>query len=273
MNTFTENRDGKGTKEWSDVSYNICSGCEHGCLYCYAWSQRCRFDASVQQPGVWQKQKINPERSLLGAEVKPAGNNGQPGVVMFPTSHDITPGFVRQGLKTIRNLLGRNRVLIVSKPHLSVVRRLCRELSAYKADILFRFTIGSLDKALCAFWEPGAPPPQERLASLKHAFRAGYATSVSCEPMLAGKEGAIQLVAAVEEWVTDSIWIGKMQRIPQKYNAHIPQFQAAVGRLKAHQIDAEILELVEALKHNPKVRWKDSIRKAVARNEAGRCEQ
>jgi hypothetical protein len=89
---------------------------------------------------------------------------------MFPTSHDITPRFLRQSLPTITNLLRHNQVLIVSKPHLAVVRALCKELAGQKDKILFRFTIGSLKKSTCAFWEPGAPPPRERISALQHAF-------------------------------------------------------------------------------------------------------
>lgn len=56
---------------------------------------------------------------------------------MFPTSHDITPKFLQESL-TIRNLLRHNKVLLVSKPHLPVVRTLCREPKKRKGDIMFR---------------------------------------------------------------------------------------------------------------------------------------
>jgi len=182
--TFDDERTGTGTKEWSNFSYNICKGCEHGCLYCYAKTQACRFDKPMRIPGQWNRQKLNPTRRALGADV------GAKGVVMFPTSHDITPRFLRQSLQTITNLLRNNQVLIVSKPHLAVVRALCKELAGQKDKILFRFTIGSLKKSTCAFWEPGAPPPRERISALHHAFNQGYATSVSIEPMLEEYEEA-----------------------------------------------------------------------------------
>ena len=140
--TFDDNRDGKGTKEWSDFSYNICLGCEHECLYCYAKAMRCRFNKAMRVPGAWKKQRMSPNKKALGAEV------GAKGVVMFPTTHDITPRFLRRSVKTIKNLLANNQVLIVSKPHLSVVRVLCKELTDHKDDILFRFTIGALSEPL-----------------------------------------------------------------------------------------------------------------------------
>jgi DNA repair photolyase len=259
MSKFTDKRDGKGTKEWSDKSHNICLGCEHYCLYCYAWARRCRFDPDSRQPGGWQKQRLNPNKARLGAEVGPVGKNGKRGVVMFPTSHDITPRFLPEAVTTIKNLLVNNDVLVVSKPHLPVVKVLCRELKEWRERITFRFTIGSLDKTLSAFWEPGAPPPAERVAALKHAFQRGFTTSVSCEPMLDDGVRMVRLVAALEDFVTDTIWLGKAQRIPTKYNAHVPGFAAALAKLKAQQTDDEILKLVKALKGNQKVRWKDSI--------------
>ncbi len=257
--TFGTKRDGKGTKEWSDFSYNICLGCEHDCLYCYAKAQRCRFDEAVRLPGGWAKQKLNPNRSRLGEEVGPKG------VVMFPTSHDITPQFLEESLRTIKNLLECNQVLIVSKPHLEVIRRLCQELRAVRTKVMFRFTIGALDKALCAYWEPGAPSPQERLVCLRHAYEEGFQTSVSVEPMLASREETLRLVAEVSPCVTDSVWIGKMQRIPQKHNTHVAGFAEAVALIKSQQSDAEILALVKRLKNNAKVQWKDSIKEVIAR--------
>lgn len=261
--TFDDNRPGKGTKEWSDFSYNICLGCEHECLYCYAKAQRCRFDEVMRIPGKWSKQKLNPKKKALGAEV------GAKGVVMFPTTHDITPRFLKRSLKTIKNLLANNQVLIVSKPHLAVVKALCKELADHKGDILFRFTIGSQKKSTCALWEPGAPPPRERISALKYAFGRGFSTSVSIEPMLEDREAICGLVASVEPYVTDTIWVGKMQRIPRKLNAHVKGLSDAVAKIKAQQTDDEILKLVKALKGNKKIRWKDSIKAVLKKSGTG----
>ena len=258
--TFDDERTGTGTKEWSDFSYNICKGCEHGCLYCYARSQASRFDEQIRIPDKWRQQKLNPTRRALGAEV------GAKGVVMFPTSHDITPRFQKQSLKTIQNLLRNNHVLIVSKPHLAVMRTLCRELAGREDDIQFRFTIGSLKKSTCAFWEPGAPPPRERIAALQHTFKQGFASSVSIEPMLEDWQGTCDLVAEVEPYVTDTVWLGKMQRIPRKLNSHVKGFEGAAAKIKAEQTDGKILELVKALQGHRKVRWKDSIKAVIKEN-------
>jgi DNA repair photolyase len=263
MSSFTETRSEQtGTKEWSDKSYNICLGCEHGCLYCFARSIRCWSDEAMRQPGAWQAQRLNPNRSRLGAEVRHAG------VVMFPSSHDITPAVLPEAVQTIRNLLETNEVLIVSKPHFQVVRRLCSEFADNRRSILFRFTIGALDRKLCSFWEPGAPSPAERIRALAHAFEKGFATSVSCEPFLDTVDKTCDLVRRVAPLVTDTIWVGKARRVARKLNAHVPGFLEALQTLRASQTDTEVLRLVNLLSKEPKVRWKDSIRAVLAKAEA-----
>ncbi len=258
MKSFNTDRNGKGTKEWSDRSYNICDGCEHGCLYCYAKSMRGRFDKSVHTPGVWERQLLK-EATSLGKNVC------QKQVVMFPTAHDLTPRFVRKSLRTIENLLAdENQVLIVTKPHFSVVKALCRQLRSQKQSVLFRFTIGSLDKKLCAFWEPQAPPPAERVRALRYAFNRGFRTSVSIEPMLGSVDETIQLVRRLDPFVTDTLWIGKMQRIPFKRNKHIPGFLDARNLIREQQEDSEILRMVRLLRKHPKVRWKDSVKEVIS---------
>lgn len=257
---FAESRNGTGTKEWSDASYNICRGCEHQCRYCYAWTDISRFNKGFRDAEDWAKQKLRTN-TALGAD---AGNRG---VVMFPTSHDITPAFLPQSLETIKNLIANgNEVLVVTKPHRDVIAALCDGLREHEDRILFRFTIGSLAEATCAFWEPGASPPTERLAALRHAFEAGFQTSVSVEPMLEDLDGTRAVVEAVEPFVTDTIWLGKMNRMPRKRNAHVPGFGEAAEKIDAHRKDNRILALVDAFAGHPKIRWKDSVKKVLEKH-------
>jgi len=190
------------------------------------------------------------------------------GVVMFPTTHDITPSVLPACLETLRNLLSHdNQVLVVSKPHLSVIKTLCSELANYRSQIQFRFTIGSLSEETCKLWEPGAPSPVERIEALKHAFGKGFRTSVSMEPMLGGNSEMIRLVATVEPFVTDTIWLGKLNRgvSAQGMTAtDAARLEVAKKAVRLGQCDSEILALVTALQGNPKVRWKDSIKKVIA---------
>lgn len=228
---------------------------------------RNRRDQSVSVLGAWERQHLNPRITRFGEEIQQATR------VMYPSTHDIVPEFLSQSVLTIGNLLKKSEVLIVSKPHLSVIRRLCREFANQKDKILFRFTIGSLDEKLLSFWEPGAPKAVERIQALRHARDQGFSTSVSIEPMIGDVDATIQLVASVERFVTETIWIGKMNRIPQKLNSNVAGFEEACRLIKSQQRDEEILRLVHHFEGHRKVRWKDSIRKVISKyNGAVRLE-
>lgn len=192
---------------------------------------------------------------------------------MFPTTHDITPANIRPSITTLNNILvAGNSVLIVSKPRVNCVNRLCDELKQYRNQILFRFTIGSINPDVCAFWEPGAPGPDERITALCLAKEKGYQTSVSMEPMLEGTDGAMSTYHTVEPFVTEKIWIGKMNKMRTRVDISHPENLKAVERLEQFQRDEEILRLVCALSDESKVQWKDSIKSIIAkyssRNEA-----
>ncbi len=259
--SFAQNRQGTGTKQWADKNYNFCVGCAHDCLYCYARTFAVTRFGRVA-PGDWSKQIVLDDNVAAAARVR---SNG---VIMFPTTHDLTPAVLPQALRTLQNLLsGGNKVLVVSKPHLSVIKTLCRKLVAYRDRLLFRFTIGSEDAKTCALWEPGAPPPAERIAALKHAFDGGYPTSVSMEPMLGYNNGQmIRLVHRVAPYVTDSIWLGKMKGIILKEFQERPGVRTSLVSIRAAQSNSNILALQQALANHPKVRWKDSIQKVLLRH-------
>ena len=94
---------------------------------------------------------------------------------MFPSTHDLLPEFLEPCVAVLKNLLeAGNRVLVVSKPHLVCITRICGDFAEYRDRVLFRFTIRALDNTLLAFWEPGAPTFAERLACLNLAYDGGF---------------------------------------------------------------------------------------------------
>eukprot|EP01105_Mastigella_eilhardi_P006125 TRINITY_DN1773_c0_g1_i1.p1 TRINITY_DN1773_c0_g1~~TRINITY_DN1773_c0_g1_i1.p1 ORF type:complete len:195 (-),score=38.99 TRINITY_DN1773_c0_g1_i1:45-629(-) len=182
---------------------------------------------------------------------------------MFPSTHDITPSVEEPCTQLLMNLLkSGNHVLVVSKPHLNVITRLCNEASAYKQQVLFRFTIGAMSDDVLHYWEPGAPPFAERLASLKYAFEAGFGTSVSVEPMLDSAHVA-ELYTTLERYVTDSIWIGKMNHTDTRVEVHTAEDQRRLQAILTGQTDECILRIYRTLKDCPKIKWKESVKKVV----------
>ena len=246
-----------GTREWAEVSKNIMQGCKHDCKYCYARSNSIRF-GTIHNKNEWTKIKLlkgrlnEPTYDLHGKRI------------MFPTSHDIFSEFIDETVKYLESWLKHgNEILIVSKPHLDCIKKICNDLEKYKKQIVFRFTIGSFDNDILKFWETEAPNFEERFDSLKYAFSKGFTTSVSCEPFLDGN--VIALVERLLPVVNDSIWIGKMNRIRERVDTRgwTQEDLNFLNLVENSQTDKKIHEIYYKLKDNPKIKWKDSIRNIV----------
>lgn len=248
-----------GTMEWAAHNMNIQTGCEHGCLYCYAQCMSTRFKRST--PATWRTPVVRQE--VLSKDYRK-----MKGTIMFPTTHDIMESNLGDCLVLLKKVLKvGNEVLVVSKPHLKCIQRLCEELKDYKNQILFRFTIGSADDKILAFWEPNAPSYHERLASLERAWRQGFKTSVSSEPMLDGH--IKKVVDAARPYVTDAIWLGRVNNIRQILAQNAPgnsSARAKADALMALQTDSWVMALYDTYKSDPVIKFKDSIKQVVGIN-------
>lgn len=244
-----------GTREWATHNLNIATGCPHGCRYCYARKSALRFKR-VPDAETWRKRIVVDQAKVTKNYGKRKGN------IMFPTAHDIVPEILDGSVAVLTRVLqAGNDVLIVSKPHLECIERLCADLWRYKDKVTFRFTIGDSDPVSLAFWEPGAPSFEERLAALQHAAGNGWRTSVSMEPMLSTAR-LDDLIEEVEEYVNETIRIGKMNKVGLRCMDVPPEVVAA---FEAQQDDETVLSIVETWRHHPKVQWKDSIKEVIER--------
>jgi len=255
MNASSKPKVISGTKEWVVANENCVNGCNHGCRYCYArWNACDRFGRIAHED--WENKQVRTK------DVKKRRRHFD-GQVMFPTTHDICPDVLGPCLEVIGNILeADNDILIVSKPHLECIGAICDKFEGKKDRILFRFTIGATDDDVLGYWEPGAPKLAERLASLRLAFDRGFRTSVSCEPML-DSDGILGLFSVLEPFVTDSIWIGKLNKIDKRVRVENDEDRRRVEKIKAGQTDARIMEIYKALRTEPKVRWKESVKAVV----------
>lgn len=256
-----------GTREWATSSVNVQTGCSHGCLYCYAAALAVRFRRRA--PGDWTREELHHD-----AATRRYGKRS--GRVMFPTTHDITEANVEVCADAIeRLLLAGNEVLVVSKPKLSVIERLCWRLRVWRPGhrtgipagegmVTFRFTIGSQHNDVLRLWEPGAPSFADRFLALGFAYEYGWRTSVSIEPMLDSSVGdVVALVGIVSPLVTDTIWLGLMNHrtFRLKLNGHDPSSGALHDALmRMVGTPDQIRALYDELRGNPKARWKDSIK-------------
>ncbi len=245
-----------GTYEWAYKNVNFISGCKHDCKYCYSKEMAIRFGRKTSAN--WKKESLKDE--MLS---KKFGKSK--GVMMIPSSHDIHPDHLKEALIILNNILSAgNQILIVSKPHTECIKAICDEFFVYRKDILFRFSIGSIESKVLKFWEPGAPNFAERLESLKYAYNSGFKTSVSVEPML---DSTIdEIIRKVRPLITDSIWLGKanylFRRITTNGDNDALTLKKADELIKL-QSDFNIKKLYERYKNDPLIKWKESIKKIV----------
>jgi len=246
-----------GTKEWAEKNENLISGCSHDCKYCYAKTIAIRMK---------RKTTLTWSREVLNQKALSKNFRKRKYRLMYPSSHDITPQHLRENIMHLGKILAAgNEILIVSKPHLDCVISMCNTFNPFKENILFRFTIGSVDSNTLKFWEPSATDFDERLESLKYAFNDGYQTSISCEPMLDTRVD--QVIDKVLPCVTETIWLGKPNKLIGRLsmngfkNDKVTMERAR--RLMKSLSDEYILNLYARYRDNPKIRWKDSIKKVV----------
>jgi len=244
-----------GTKEWAEHNVNIFKGCENDCRYCYARYnavkrfKRCELDG-------WGLPR-------LYADWEKRCNKKYKGIVMFPSTHDITDATHTVCKIAIKKLLeAGNELLIVTKPRYKYIRELIDEIKEHKDKITFRFTIGSHNNNTLKFWEREAPSFYSRLATLRYAYMENMNTSVSIEPML-DPDNVVELYYILWPFVTDTIWIGKMNMIRQRVDMVSIYDEKIVSELEYAQRDDNIWRIYNALKFDTKVRWKDSIRKVI----------
>lgn len=233
-----------GTKEWADTNVNCYYGCSNDCIYCYAKKMAIRFGRKTEEN--WKIMEPNWK-----AMEKGYGN--RQGRIMFPTSHDITENSEENCFYVLQKLLKvGNEVLITTKPYLKAVKRICDELSRYKNQIQFRFTITSLNQWTLNEYEPSAPSFVERISALVYAAKSGYKTSISIEPFL--DMNPIPLIIMVAPYATESIWLGKLNYMKRNFNTRT-------------NIE-KILKSIEILpgEVKSKIRLKDSIRNLMKKH-------
>lgn len=250
-----------GTREWADVNKNIYTGCSHGCKYCYAcYNALVRFK-QIKTRDEWlhpvfrEKAFNEPTRNLHGKRI------------MFPTQHDITPDNMDKCIQYVfRWLAEGNKVLVVSKPHVECVTEMCKSFMGFENQVTFRFTMGSCINSVLKFWEPDAPSFDERLECLKYAFKDGYKTSVSIEPLL--DTNIYELLEKVFPYISDTIWIGLMNDVEKRvdtraWDINDFNYMAGITTTRNETYVKELVNHLNPLVHYYKIHWKDSIKKVM----------
>ncbi len=238
-----------GTKEWADSNVNCYYGCSNNCKYCYAKKMAIRFKRKTEN--TWSIMESNQKAIKKGYSKRK-------GRIMFPTSHDITPESLSGCLIVLKKLLdANNEVLITTKPNLNCIKFICNSFYKKKDLIQFRFTITSFNNDLLSFWEPNAPLFEERIESLIHSYNTGYKTSISIEPFL--DKDPFLLVDKLIPYVTESIWIGKMNYVQTRN--FTPEEKLYFKSIRKINNKVNLLRIVRGSKNHDGslIKLKDSI--------------
>ncbi|MFZ4564636.1 MAG: hypothetical protein ACOYNU_14755 [Bacteroidales bacterium] len=97
-----------------------------------------------------------------------------------------------------------------------------------------------------------------------YAYKAGFQTSISCEPMLDDK--ADTLIAKVLPYVTNAIWLGKGNQMTMrlKMNGYGDEETLQMAwKLVESQSNGYIWDLYSRHMEDPHIKWKESIKKVV----------
>jgi len=246
----------KGTKDVSPgKNPNICTGCSHDCIYCYAKDmalKRGSEKGGIDHVDEWKNMKIRRK------DVDHRYRKKWAYAPLFPSSHDITPEILGDYLTALGNFLEPgSKVNITSKPHLECIKAICERYGDYTDKIQFMFTFTAKDDKILSFWEPNAPGYEERKACLKYVYDAGFNTRVFIEPMW-DPDNLEDLVNDISPFITIDIWVGKMNhfnRIKKMYPDSV-EIDNALDTLEAKYTDERIVGLFNHFKDNPLVKWK-----------------
>ena len=97
---------------------------------------------------------------------------------------------------------------------------------------------------------------------LRSSFERGFATSVSVEPML-HREDVVAMVQELLPFVSQSVWIGKMNKIDKRLVSDSEQMKVEIERIQRGQSDEQIHLLYQELQGIEKIRWKESIKEVL----------
>jgi DNA repair photolyase len=153
------------------LTFNPYTGCDHGCVYCYASSYIPKF--SHCRPKKNLTQRLRSEATKLNGQIISISNSSDP----YPRLEAKTAL-----MRSCMEILSRHncKVQIITKSNL-VVR---------DTDLLGRIpsmvslTITTDDDTTARILEPYAPPVSERLKAIERLVQKGIPTAVRIDPIL-----------------------------------------------------------------------------------------
>lgn len=193
----------------TDWTVNCYSGCEHGCLYCYA-----RFATRFSHPrepwGSFVDVKVNAVQLLeLEVKRKRAGRVFVSSVCDGWQPVEAKYGLTRQCLEIL--LQHGFPITILTK---SALAGRDLDLLTGTNNVEFGVTITTLDESMCKLFEPKSSLPAERLALVEAAKRKGITSYVFLGPLIPHlsdtEESVRSLLSAVKEVGADYFYVDRL---------------------------------------------------------------
>ena len=187
--------------EWfgTDHTMNLYRGCPHGCIYCDSRSE-CYGDDDFDRVKVKEK-ALELLRDELRRKVRPAF------IAMGSMTDPYNP--LEKELELTRKALMLIHayecgVAVCTKSDLII-----RDADLYadiqtRAPVICKLTVTTMDDALAAKVEPGAPSPTRRLKALKGLSQKGIFTGIVLMPVLPFLEDSVENVLSVVDAAADA---------------------------------------------------------------------
>ena len=200
-----------------DYCVNPYTGCEVGCIYCYAALFMRRYSGHSEPWGAFVDVKINAPTLLAKQIIK-----AKRGTIWFASVCDpYQPLEERYELtrRSLEVLVGRGfPVQIQTKSarvrrDLDVIRRI--------PDVEVGFTVATEDETVARLFEPKGSPIGERIEVLREFKAAGLSTFAFAGPLLPGNP---ERLAAILSGAVDHVLIDRMNYVPS-----VKQFYARHG--------------------------------------------
>jgi len=155
----------------SKLTFNPYTGCDHGCVYCYASSYIPEFPSCRPKRNL--SSRLRKEADKLKGETISMANSSDP----YPTIEEKT-AVTRECLEI---LSGSNcKLQIVTKSNLAV-----RDIDLLKKiPSMVSMTITTDKDNIAAVLEPNAPRPSERLEAIRVLASNGIPTSARIDPII-----------------------------------------------------------------------------------------
>jgi DNA repair photolyase len=153
------------------LTFNPYTGCDHGCLYCYASSYIPRFRECRPKKNLLSR--LKREAARLNGELVSISNSSDP----YPRLEQ-TSGLTRKCLEILAE--SRCRLQIVTKSDL-----VTRDINILQdVPCVVSVTVLTADDGLSRKLEPGAPVSSRRLKAIKTLVENGIPTTVRIDPVI-----------------------------------------------------------------------------------------